>query len=98
MFLVSLARCPFLYTCISQILPIYMCIAIVGINRTQFPSRSPKGKKDSEVTILVGSVRVYFLLFAHAHDPAHPQFEIADVLWDFAQLHLHLDLFLCSTV
>lgn len=52
--------------------------------------------RNEDCAITLGSDRVDFLLFA-ANDGAHPQFEIAYVLWGIAQLHLHLHLF-CGAV
>ena len=59
------------------------------------PSRKPKRRKDSKRCIL-GCGRVNFLLFGH--NPTHPLLEIADVLRDFTQLYLHLNLFLRPAV
>ena len=56
-----------------------MCIAVVEINRR----KRYEGR--------LGSDGIKFLLFGH--DPAHPEFEITDVLWDISQLGPHLELF-----
>lgn len=59
------------------------------------PSMKPERRKDSKWPIL-GSERVDFLLFVHSS--TYPQLEIADVLRDFTQLHLHLGILLRPSV
>jgi len=55
----------------------------------------PRKEERLKEGMSLGSGRVDFLLFVH--DPTHPVLEVADILRDFAQLRLHLDLFLRPT-
>jgi len=79
------------YTCISKILLIYTWVAVAEINRNRYDLEKTEWKEGEEEAGRLGSEGVNFLLFVY--DPAHPQFEITNVLWDIGQLCLHLDIF-----
>jgi len=59
------------------------------------PKKTEKEEEKQRVYTL-RSDRVDLLLFVH--NPTHPQLEIAEILWDFTQLCLFLDLFLCPAM
>ena len=71
----------------------YIYVAVVCINRIPkvCPQENQKERKNGKGPAL-GCERVN--LFLGCYDPTHPCPETTDVLLDFAQLPLHLDLFL----